>query len=172
VSATAGQLHDDVGRSWRAESATDHNPTVGGDRCRSSGLQGRAFLTTSRCASDGVAPLVLVGELRVIDPQAAQDRRVEIVQCTECFVTLYEQSSVSPIVMPCGYRELCTCCVDRGDGRSSIASIRGLGRRLAAPLAPLSGSLPRIAAFGDRRTPTPARRGQSFPPSTASIHHS
>src|SRR5262245_6526466 len=50
-----------------------------------------------------------------------------------------------------------------------LASTRGVSHRLAASLALLSHWFPRIAASGDRRTPTPARRGQSVAPWTSSF---
>ena len=50
-----------------------------------------------------------------------------------------------------------------------IASTRGVVHCLAASLILLSRSLPGIAAPGDHCTPAPARRGESFPPSTAPI---
>ena len=51
----------------------------------------------------------------------------------------------------CAYQELCTCCVDRGDGRSPIACSRVIRRRLAASLAPMCRPVARLAAPRNHR---------------------
>ena len=55
-------------------------------------------------------------------------------------------------------------------GRSPIACRHVVRRRLAAPLVPISRSLARVAAPGNRRTPTPARGRGSISPPPSPLH--